>query len=469
MRIAAIFLVFVAVLCAANNGLLLEFYEYKERSSMKAVAEDIDGIDLYSKEASTSLSEILSGGNYTIKIKDSMGNTMFTSFDSPVADYKGDFFGDRYEGDSMLPREEGFYSYTESLTDKEWMTYVTTLSGGEVLQISVQTNLLKNSARVANEFIAFVSLICLTLTLLWVLYTAKSFTKPINEMNEITKGMATLDFSRKLTPSSCDEIGQLAVSINTLSDSLDETLLDLEEKNRKLRSEIELERRIDKMRKGFVADVSHELKTPISIISGYAEGIKVSFDDPKRQSEYADIIVSESARMNELVLGLLELSRLESGNMSITPEVYDIAEQISLEAKKLEGAFLEKRVKFSNQIRGECLVFADKGKILKIINNYLSNALSHVTEEGEIRLSCSDLGDFYKILVFNEGEKIPYDKMEHIWESFYRGEESHKREQDRFGLGLSIVKATTQAAGLSCGVQNTSNGVIFWFTVSKPE
>ena len=259
----------------------------------------------------------------------------------------------------------------------------------------------------------------------------------------------------------------MAVSINTLSESLDKTLRDLEDKNRRLLDEIEAERRLDKMRKGFVANVSHELKTPIAIISGYAEGIKLSESDGDRQKEYAEIIVEESSRMNEMVLSLLELSRLETGNTPANIQNYNISEQLRGIAERMNTVFSETQAEVSMDLPDELLVSADESKIAQVISNYLSNAASHVISGGEIKIWSEDGGEFYKINVFNSGEKIPKKNMEHIWESFWRGEKSHKRENDRFGLGLSIVKAIISLHGFSCGVYNLDNGVVFWFTVRK--
>ena len=465
VRVAAIMMVFVTVLCLANSTLMLKYYEYKERSQMKALASAIDEIDLYSSDATQLLSEIISPAGYSLRITDSFGNTMFSTYDSPVADYKGSLSGNNHDSDGRGEANEGFFKIERN--GKRLFGMLSFLSGGERLELTTQQSLLENSARIANEFIFVVSLLCLAAALVWILFSVKRFSNPIREMKDIAENMANLDFSRKLVPSSSDEIGQLAVSINTLSESLDKTLRDLEDKNRRLRDEIEAERRLDKMRKGFVANVSHELKTPIAIISGYAEGIKLSESDGDRQKEYAEIIVEESSRMNEMVLSLLELSRLETGNTPANIQNYNISEQLRGIAERMSTAFSETKAKVLVDLPDELLVSADESKIAQVISNYLSNAASHVISGGEIKIWSEDGGEFYKINVFNSGEKIPKKNMEHIWESFWRGEKSHKRENDRFGLGLSIVKAIISLHGFSCGVYNLDNGVVFWFTVRK--
>ena len=169
----------------------------------------------------------------------------------------------------------------------------------------------------------FVSVICFLLSIIWVLIFARQFSRPIAEMNEITEDMAKLNFNRKLKIDRQDEIGQLASSVNALSESLNTALTELTETNAKLRDDIEEERRLDAMRRGFVANVSHELKTPIAIISGYAEGLKLNINEESKE-EYCNTIIDESRRMNRLVLSILELSRYESGQIPINRSDFDI-------------------------------------------------------------------------------------------------------------------------------------------------
>ena len=231
------------------------------------------------------------------------------------------------------------------------------------------------------------------------------------------------------------------------------------------RNEIEAERRLDKMRKGFVANVSHELKTPISIISGYAEGLKLDIGDKTRREQYADVIIDESGRMNDMVLSLLELSRMESGQMPLDPQIYNLSEQLEETAARMIAKAGD--VEISTEIPKDIYVCADMVNVDKILNNYLSNAISHLREGGKIVLSAESEGDEVRVSVYNDGEAIPPEEMERIWESFYRVDSSHKRESDRVGLGLSIVKAAVALHGTQCGVLNKPLGVEFWFTLKK--
>ncbi len=464
LKIAAIFTAFVLVLAVANSALLFDYYVKKEKSRMLNVAEKIDEIELYGESAATELSKVITDRSYRLKIEDSFGNTLFSSYDSPVADYKGFFNKENFLPPLEHGEKDGF-SVNKDRGEQGVLTLNYTLSGGEILRLTTTLSILQNSAAVANEFMIGVAAICLVLSLLWVFFLSRGIARPIKKMQETTGKMAALDFSEKLEVNSADEIGQLAGSINTLSNTLDVTLADLQDKNTRLRNEIEAERRLDKMRKGFVANVSHELKTPISIISGYAEGLKLDIGDKTRREQYADVIIDESGRMNDMVLSLLELSRMESGQMPLNPQIYNLSEQLEETAARMVAKAGD--VEISTEIPKDIYVCADMVNVDKILNNYLSNAISHLREGGIIVLSAESEGDEVRVSVYNDGEAIPPEEMERIWESFYRVDSSHKRESDRVGLGLSIVKAAVALHGTQCGVLNKPLGVEFWFTLKK--
>ncbi len=464
LKIAAIFTAFVVVLAVANSALIFNYYVYKEKTQMRSVASLIDEVDLYSENSATKLSEVISDSGYKLRIEDSFGNTLFSSFDSPVADYKGAFDRDAFGYTPEFSKDSGF-STDKGRGGEDIMTLNYDLSGGETLRLTVELSILKNSATVANEFMLVVAVVCLLFALLWVLFLSRGISSTIRQMKEITVDMASLDFSRKLQVDSADEIGQLAGAINTLSETLDTTLRDLNDKNQRLQGEIEAERRLDKMRKGFVANVSHELKTPISIISGYAEGLKLNINSESQRDSYADVIINESARMNDMVLSLLDLSRMESGQIPLNKECYDLSLQIKTLIERIKVKAVGKGIAIEADLQDGLFVFADMTQVDKILNNYLSNALSHVSKGGRITVTAENVDSEIKVRVYNDGEAVPPEAMERIWESFYRGDSSHKRESDRVGLGLSIVKAAVAMHETRCGVVNKPQGVEFWFTL----
>ncbi|NMP38124.1 MAG: HAMP domain-containing histidine kinase [Clostridiales bacterium] len=353
-------------------------------------------------------------------------------------------------------------------TTVQYIVYGRVLKSGNHIEIYAQKNVIEESANISVGFTAALSLFGLLAAFIFVSIYSRRFTAPLIDMNRVTQKMAAMDFSQKCSISSRDEIGSLAEGINELSDSLDRTLRDLNEKNEKLLEDIERERELDRIRKEFIAAVSHELKTPIAIIQGYAEGVKLMSDPENTQAaEYCDIITDEAARMNNLVMQLLEISMYESGAYTLKKSSFNIAEAVE---KYLSGAaaiFAEKGIKAECEIPDSFVGEGDVDKIIMIVNNYVSNAVSHASGEKLIRISVRDSGEKYTLSVFNTGEHIAQEDMERIWISFYRADRSHSRSEGRFGLGLSIVKAISEMHGCACGCENVEGGVSFWFDINK--
>lgn len=472
LKVAAIFAAFVVVLTIANGTMLLDFFCFRQKNHLIAQIGRMEGLDLNDAETVTNLlSEINEEYNFDAEIYNSRGRILFTTHGRKMMDFaqigRDNFF---------MTHEEMVAQKTEILDDKtvfckakrrfdneEYLLCYREIESGIYAELRIQVQMLKSAVNTANEFIVIVASLCFILSVVWIFIFARKFSRPIARMNEITHDMTRLDFSRKLDCTGSDEIGQLANSINRLSDSLSAALYELECTNVKLRDEIELERQLDVMRKAFVANVSHELKTPISIISGYAEGLKLNVNSASRE-EYCDTIIDESHRMNRLVISILELSRYESGQMPTKAEEFDIYE---LADKMLTRIFADSSIVTLNCIKSGTRVFADTVQTEQVLKAYLENARSHTPDGGIVRVSEHTDGEYSVISVHNTGSHIDEEVLPHIWESFYRGDSSHKRDESRFGLGLSIVSAIVKNNGCSCGVYNTDSGVCFWFTCKK--
>ncbi len=474
IRVAAIFIVFILILALSNIAFLVKFFSYKEKHALKEQVLAVSELDFSNSDAVVSaLSQINEKYNFDVEIYNSQGDILYTTHGGQMMDFfhqNNDKFAMSHE--KMMPqkREElsdgvVFEEAVRRFDHNEYLLCRKEISDNTFAEVRIQKQLISNSAAIANEFIAIISFIFLLVAIVWVFIFARQFSQPIIQMNKITKDMAELNFERRLNINRSDEIGQLATSVNGLSDSLSDALNSLKSANEKLKDEIELERQLDVMRRGFVANVSHELKTPISIISGYAEGLKLNINSDSKE-EYCNTIIEESQRMNRLVLSILELSRYESGQIPLNCQSFDIS---------VMAADMLKRIFKAKNINTECLVpqntfvFADALHIEQVLKSYLENALSHTPENGRVTVSSEQRESNIRITVFNSGSHIADKLMPEIWQSFYRGDKSHKRENSRFGLGLSIVTAIMKLHGTSCGVYNTADGVCFWFELPSAE
>ena len=468
IRVALIFTAFVIIIAVCNVSMLVEFFCFREKTKLKEQLAVVSTLDISDVSAtSEKLSEISEKYNFDIEIYKKSGKILFTTHGGQMMDYFaiGDYrFNMSHE--EMLPIKteqlgDGivFQTARRRFDKSEYLLCYKEISDGVYAEVRIQKELISSSADIANEFIIIISVICFAVSIIWVFAFAKKFSKPIIKMNDITRDMAELKFDRKLDISNTDEIGQLAVSINNMSDSLSAALSDLRKSNAKLKDEIELERQLDVMRRGFVANVSHELKTPISIISGYAEGLKLNINAEAKEN-YCNVIIDESARMNRLVLSILELSRYESGQMQVNKQNFNICATVD---EMLKRIFSGKNVTAVNKIPADTVISSDPVQTEQVLKAYLENAVSHTPENGEVTVEAENRGGAVRISVTNTGSHVDEDIMSQIWQSFFRGDRSHKRESSRFGLGLSIVSATMKLHDHSCGVYNTNDGVCFWF------
>jgi len=471
LKVGIIFLAFVLLLTLCNTAFLKPYYEYVNKEELKEVSGRLRKIDLDLKaDVVDIISYIEEEYGFETEIYSANGRTLYSSSGGQLMDYflhgNDKLFMNHRPLKAIETRSFPDGSVMERAVDiiseNEYWIYRFSIDKSYIGELRVLMSQIENSANIANRFITIIATIFLIVALVWVFAFSKKISKPISEMNEITRNMAALNFNKKLIPQSNDEIGQLAVSINNLSEKLNATLMDLNSSNAQLRNEIELEHQLDVMRRGFVANVSHELKTPIAIIQGYAEGLKADINTASKD-KYIDVIIDESHRMNKLVLSILNLSKYESGQIPLNCLSFNICELIRARGDRI---FSSSKVAVDYEIPEELTVYADPDQIDQVIKVYMENASSHVNAEGKVKVSVSnETSEKYIITVYNSGSHVDEKQMPHIWQSFYRGDKSHNRESGRFGLGLSIVSAIIKMHGESCGVYNTDDGVCFWFTV----
>jgi signal transduction histidine kinase len=312
------------------------------------------------------------------------------------------------------------------------------------------------------------------LMLFFILYLyARSFTRPLLKLNSAAKKIAALDFSDKVNLGErTDELGQLSDSINEMSDRLNETLTELQDKNEALTAELERARELDRMRKKFVSDVSHELKTPLSIISGYAESLSIGLKSEEKRAKYSGVITDEAARMSRLVNELLQLSHYESGEFALKPVEFDFGELLNQIAVKYEDTFVRNGIRFISETAGGRIT-ADPDRLEQVITNFLNNAVSHTDGDKLIYMRGAVANGGVDFSVVNAGAHIPPEDIDNIWTYFYRADPARNRSEGRFGIGLSICRALLTGHGAEFGARNVTNlpaggaiiktGVEFWF------
>ena len=338
------------------------------------------------------------------------------------------------------------------------------LNNDDFLILDTPVEAIQESVAIANKFFLFTGALILVIGIGAIFFISKSFVKPILELNTITKNMSTLDFSKRYSIKGRDEIGQLGTSINSLSEQLQTSISELKEANLKLMEDIEKERKIDEMRKEFVYSVSHELKTPIALIRGYAEGLKININkDEENKDYYCDVIMDETIKMNKIVKQLLELSQLESGMIYLEREDFNIMELVSAFLRKNSVLLKDKGIEVIVDKEAEITVNADYDKAEQVLTNYLNNAVNHIDENKIVKIRVEMIGGKARLTVFNSGGHVPQDSLDKIWTSFYKVDKARTRAYGGTGLGLSIVRAIQESHHNNCGVQNVDGGIEFWF------
>lgn len=334
--------------------------------------------------------------------------------------------------------------------------------------MSIPLASIRESVQLSNRFLAYVGIAALVLGCIVVYFTTKRVISPILQLADISERMSRLDFDAKYDGDAQDEIGVLGNSVNALSDKLKETIGELKSANNQLLKDIEEKNQIDEMRQEFIGNVSHELKTPIALIQGYAEGLTEGMaEDKESRDYYCEVIMDEANKMNTMVRQLLTLNALESGNDLVAMERFDLVELI-------HGVLAAARILIEQKqasIRFGCdhpvYVWADEFKIEEVVTNYVSNALNHLDGERVICIIIEEQGDVVKVMVQNTGAPIPEEALPNLWTKFYKVDKARTRAYGGSGIGLSIVKAIMDSHHKECGVRNVDDGVEFWFTVDS--
>lgn len=329
---------------------------------------------------------------------------------------------------------------------------------------------IRESARITNQFFIIVGLFGMAVGAVVIFFISRTISKPMKELKDVSKSMADLKFEVKYEPKKQDstEVAELGEHMNFLSHTLEKTISDLKVANNELKKDIEKKEQIDEMRKEFLSNVSHELKTPIALIQGYAEGLKENVnEDEESRDYYCDVIIDESDKMNRMVKKLLTLNQLEFGNDVVEMTRFNITEMIAGMVQSNQLLAQQDGVSIKFKETEPAYVWGDEFKVEEVLSNYLSNALHHVDGEKKIEISFEYKTDVLRVKVFNTGNLIPEDELEKIWVKFYKVDKARTREYGGSGIGLSIVKAIMDSMNRQCGVQNLENGVEFWFELES--
>lgn len=316
-----------------------------------------------------------------------------------------------------------------------------------------------------NKMLISLSLFIVLIGSIIIYISSYKLTIPIKKLADLSKKMSQLDFNNKYEDvDRIDEIGILGKSMNDMSSKLEDTIKELKKANIKLKSDIEQKEKLDNMRQEFIANVSHELKTPIALIQGYAEGLQCGMIENKEDRDfYLNVIIDESDKMNKMVRQLLNLSTLEDKIEDIEIERINLNQIVTQVVKSQEILLKQKEVNVDIKIDDNIFVWADEFKLEEVIRNYLTNAINHVDDNKSIKIYIENIdNEKIRLYVYNSGIQLSDENLSNIWEKFYKTDKARTRSYGGTGLGLSIVKAIADKHNTKCGCINVDEGNGFY-------
>lgn len=459
----------------SKKDALLDAFEYVENSIPKEIKEEEK--DKYESD----LEKLCVKNGFEIVILNSDNivyetNKNFSSDFGTLNDITYDIDYSIFNKSDIMFAREGI-SLRKIMSKANGIDYVLLkgyLNNENQIYIRTPISPIEDSADISNKFIYVIGFVSIVLGGFAILVITERFTKPIEELNDVANEMSNLNFKRKYRINdSEDEIDELGKSINTLSDKLEETILQLKKNNSDLEKDIEAKSKIDEMRKQFISDVSHELKTPIALIQGYAEGLveNVTSDEESRKF-YTEVILDEANKMDKLVKRLLELMKLEYEDRKFNDSKFDIVELINEVIRNSQVMLKEHKIEVEFKQEEPVYVFADDFYIEQVVTNYFTNAIKNNIEVGgkksiKITIKKSKEPGKIRVTVFNTGKKIDEENLNRIWNRFYKVDESRNRSKGGTGIGLALVKAIMTKYNNQYGVTNKKDGVDFYFEIAE--
>ncbi|MCQ2540149.1 MAG: HAMP domain-containing histidine kinase [Acetatifactor sp.] len=467
----------VALSLLINNLFLEKFYIADKtkviRNAFEVIAQAANQ-DNYTSEAFVEeLNRVCTVSNVTVCVMDSNAQMRYESANGG-RELEQDLY--RYLfGQKEIPGQtmEETSEYVIEMVNQgrgESLIMFGRLSDGVSIIMRTPIESIRESVAVANRFFLYTGVLCALIGAVIFWLTAGKISRPIKKLSDISEQMVRLQFEAKYDGKEKNEIGMLGSNINKLSESLEKAIAELKTANNELMKDIEKKEQIDEMRREFLANVSHELKTPIALIQGYAEGLSEGVsDDPESRAFYCEVIMDEARKMHNMVQKLMSLNQIESGSEVVNLERFDLTEMM--------GTFLTSARMLADQNDMEvimndyepCYVWGDRMIVEEVLTNYFSNAVHHCSGEKKIVLKIEKHDSVARVSVFNTGEAIPEESLPHPGEKFYKVDKARTREYGGSGIGLSIVKALMESLHQGYGVENYQNGVRFWFELEQCE
>lgn len=323
------------------------------------------------------------------------------------------------------------------------------------------------ASKVLFLLIPYIGLVVILISVIGGLIYSKVISKPLISMNKVAKEMAKLDFTKKCTVKGEDEIGELSQSLNDLSNNLRISMEELQRANEQLLDDIAKEREIEKKRREFIATISHELKTPITILKGQIEGMLSNIGIYKDRDKYLKRNLEVLNDMEYMVKETLEISKLESQGFKPRKEQVSLSKIVEECIYNISFIAKRKNIFIDKNINEDLFVHGDSKLLKKVVNNIITNAINHSPESEKVYANLHEEKDEIVLKVENTGIYIEENELKEIFKPFYRIEKSRNRKSGGSGLGLYIVKMILDAHNGKYSISNNEKGVEFKLCLKK--
>jgi signal transduction histidine kinase len=468
------------LLCFLINQLCLQrFYVHNKTKVLyrtyRTIGEHTRSGDLKSEEFTLEMEKLIGRYNLDILVMNQSGiPILYTTSDVQLLKVQFFELALGLYGGTVLERQEEELFQIERITEQaSGMDYIVMWGFfGQENMFLIRTPIvgIEDSVQIANRFLMYSGLAGVLLGGVIIWLVTRKVTAPIRKLSEISERMSRLEFDARYDEKEHNEIGRLGMNINQMSEALEQTISELKTANNELRRDIARKDELEAQRKEFLSNVSHELKTPIALIQGYAEGLQEGIDeDAEGREYYCGVIIDEANKMNRMVKQLMTLDQLESGQNVTTLERFDIVALVNNYVQSADILVRQYDATVSVERRAPLFVWGDEFKVEEVIMNYFTNALNHLDhhKEIEIRFVEKEEKNLVRITVFNTGAPVPEDCLAYLWDKFYKVDKARTRAYGGSGVGLSIVRAIMNTMNQAYGVNNYDNGVEFWLELER--
>lgn len=436
------------------------YYKYKDmtiQNQLDKVVNECKNLEL--KDIDNYFNEFSFNNNAIIFIGDKHGRIVYSN---------------KFPQNESVPKREEFMHFkgNEDLKDKTMYKSYRNLKfqdaeEGYNLYLMMPLQPITEASKVLVLLIPYIGIVVILISVIGGFIYSKVVSKPLLDINKVAKEMVKLDFTKKCFVKGEDEIGELSKSLNDLSYNLQISMEDLQKANEQLLDDIAKEREIEKKRREFIATISHELKTPITILKGQIEGMLSKIGIYKDRDKYLKRNLEVLKDMENMVKETLEISKLEREGFKPKNKKVDLGKLINECCYKTSFIATNKNIQIHKNIKENMFVLGDDRLLKKVIYNIITNAINHSDEKEKVYIDTIEDNNKVLVRVENTGSKIDEKELEEIFKPFYRIEKSRNRKSGGSGLGLYIVKMILDAHKAKYSIENTEKGVEFKVLLNK--